>query len=109
MMQASLKKVMEKAKPSKKAVKGNRLKRNESLQHLCKDFATSTSAHGVPHIVNSEHTYQKIGWTIACFITLGIFCWMIAGLIKLYVSKPVSTTVKVKHEKVINSMIMFFW
>eukprot|EP00795_Rhopilema_esculentum_P002732 gene2732-950_t len=75
--------------------------RNEqgSVKKIFDDFANSTTAHGIQHLVSSKKTLGKAVWLIVCLAALTTNLFLCAQLVKKYLSKPVSTTVGVRHEQ----------
>ena len=85
-----------------KSSEKNENNRNEqgSVKKIFDDFANSTTAHGIQHLVSSKKTLGKAVWLIVCLAALTMHLFLCAQLVKKYLSKPVSTTVGVKHEQV---------
>ncbi|XP_072166419.1 epithelial sodium channel subunit alpha-like [Diadema setosum] len=58
---------------------------------LLSEFATTTTAHGIPNIYSARSIIEKIFWTLAFLVCLGVFLWQSQTLIAEYLSFPYTT------------------
>ena len=72
----------------------------KTLKQLLHNFMSYTTAHGIGRLADAKGIFWKIFWTAVCLGAFGMFLSQTIGLFKLYLSKPVSTTVKMTFEKV---------
>ncbi|XP_071490072.1 epithelial sodium channel subunit alpha-like [Diadema antillarum] len=58
---------------------------------LLSEFATTTTAHGIPNIYSARSIIEKIFWTLAFLVCLGVFLRQSEILIADYLSFPYTT------------------
>ncbi|XP_071490102.1 uncharacterized protein [Diadema antillarum] len=58
---------------------------------LLSEFATTTTAHGIPNIYSARSIIEKIFWTLSFLVCLGVFLWQSETLIADYLSFPYTT------------------
>ena len=69
-------------------------------KELVKDFCSYTTTHGVGRLAEARTLFSRSIWTIFILGAFAMFIFQTYGLFKLYLSRPVSTVVKVKHKTV---------
>ncbi len=60
-----------------------------------KEFATTTTAHGVNRIVSSKNVCLKVFWVLTCLTALGVCVSQIVVLTQYYLSYPTTMESKV--------------
>ena len=79
----------------------NELKGSPSkTKHLIKDFCNYTTTHGVGRLAEAKTIFSRFIWSIFILGSLSMFIYQTSGLFGLYLSRPISTVVKVKHKTV---------
>ena len=63
---------------------------NPSLKALTTDFLGSTSAHGIPRVVNSKTWYRKAIWIFMFLVALTYFLYQCTTLFTTYYAYPTS-------------------
>jgi len=76
--------------------KDARLRRRRSI---IREFSLNTSTHGIPGIARSESIHNRIFWTVAFVIFLGIMLYFIVETIRAYFEYPTQTSVELKSER----------
>ncbi|XP_070576178.1 uncharacterized protein [Ptychodera flava] len=66
---------------------------------LAKDFAASTTAHGLPKIFESRHVLLTLFWTLIFMTAMGVSIWQSSKLIKQYAARDVNTRIEVVTAK----------
>ena len=69
-----------------KAVRPNR--RTMDVHRVFREFADSTSMHGVPRIINARSLTARIFWSITCICAFVIFLWQCIILLERFYSYP---------------------
>ena len=69
-------------------------------KHLIKDFCNYTTTHGVGRLAEAKTIFSRFIWSIFILGSLSMFIYQTSGLFGLYLSRPISTVVKVKHKTV---------
>ena len=83
-------------------------KDNKEIQtpkELVKDFCSYTTTHGVGRLAEAKTLFSRSIWTVFILGAFAMFFFQTYGLFTLYLSRPVSTVVKVKH-KTVSKQIM---
>lgn len=82
----------------------DKLAENSGMSHsakdLIKDFCNYTTTHGVGRLAEAKTVFSRFIWTIFILGAFAMFFYQTHGLFELYLSRPVSTVVKVKHNAV---------
>lgn len=74
-------------------------KDEKTFKNLMLKFMGYTSAHGIGRLGESKTIFWKIFWSLICLGAFGMFIFQAYGLFTLYLSRPVSTSVKITFEK----------
>ena len=61
----------------------------KELKETTQEFASDTSLHGFPHIVQAKTKLIVGFWTVIFLAALGMFLFMISTLIMTYYSYPI--------------------
>lgn len=69
-------------------------------KELIKDFANYTTTHGVGRLSEAKTVFSRLVWSIFILGALGMFIHQTLGLFELFMSRPVSTLIQVKHATV---------
>ena len=69
-------------------------------KELIKDFCSYTTTHGIGRLAEAKTLFSRSIWTVFIIGAFAMFIFQTYGLFKLYLSRPVSTVVKVKHKSV---------
>lgn len=69
-------------------------------KELIKDFCSYTTTHGVGRLAEARTLFSRSIWTVFILGAFGMFIFQTIGLFTLYLRRPVSTVVKVKHKSV---------
>ena len=72
----------------------------KSLKHLLNDFCSYTTAHGLGRLSESSNVISRLIWSLFCIGASTMFVLQVYNLFSIYLSHPVSTTIKVEHESV---------
>lgn len=75
-------------------------KESKSFKKLLLNFMGYTSAHGIGRLADSKNLFWKIFWSLVCMGALTMFTYQLIGLLKQFLSKPVTTSVSITFEKV---------
>ena len=79
-------------------------------KHLIKDFCNYTTTHGVGRLAEAKTIFSRFIWSIFILGSLSMFIYQTSSLFGLYLSRPISTVVKVKHETVSqNKSVVINW
>lgn len=70
---------------------------NQSPKELIKDFCGYTTTHGVGRLAEARTLFSRFIWTIFILGAFTMFIFQTHGLFTLWLSRPVATVVKVKH------------
>ncbi|CAH3149507.1 unnamed protein product [Pocillopora meandrina] len=70
----------------------------KSLKHLLNDFCSYTTAHGLGRLSESSNVISRLIWSLFCIGASTMFVLQVYNLFSIYLSHPVSTTIKVEHE-----------
>ena len=81
---------------------------DNELRALLVDFASTTTAHGVGRFATAPVATAKVTWFFIWLCVMAGFSYMLAQLIILYKSKPVSTSVSVEYQKVRNTRCCYY-
>ncbi|CAB3990394.1 degenerin deg-1-like, partial [Paramuricea clavata] len=71
----------------------------ENIPKLIRNFLGYTTAHGFSRLEGSEGVFWKIFWALVCVGSFGMFTYQVRGLFLLYLSRPVTTSVRITFEK----------
>lgn len=74
-------------------------KDDKTFSKVVLKFMGYTSAHGIGRLADSKTIFWKIFWTLVCMGAVGMFIYQAYGLFELFLSRPVSTSVKISFEK----------
>lgn len=69
-------------------------------KELVKDFCSYTTTHGVGRLAEARTLFSRSICTVFILGAFAMFFFQTHGLFKLYLSRPISTVVKVKHKSV---------
>lgn len=72
----------------------------ETIPKLVRHFLGYTTAHGIGRLADKRTLFWKIFWSIICLGSFGMFAYQAHGLFAIYLSRPVTTSVRVTFEKV---------
>ena len=75
-------------------------KETQTPKELVKDFCSYTTTHGVGRLAEAKTLFSRSIWTVFILGAFAMFFFQTYGLFTLYLSRPVSTVVKVKHKTV---------
>ena len=78
-------------------------KMSPSTKDLIKEFCNYTTTHGIGRLAETKTIFSRFIWTVFIFGAFAMFFYQIHGLFELFLSRPVSTIVKVKHKTVSHS------
>jgi hypothetical protein len=78
------------------SVTGNSLKQKMKFRDVLRDWASSSTSHGIPRIASSNYTIIKIIWTVFFIIALGASFMTLKKTFENYFSYPVVTQIKRK-------------
>lgn len=86
----------------KEIVSGNTHVRENptSVRRLLGDFCGYTTAHGLGRLSESKNIFSRLTWSLFCIGASTMFVLQVYNLLLIYLSRPVSTVVKVEHERV---------
>ena len=73
---------------------------NQSPKELIKDFCGYTTTHGIGRLAEARTLFSRFIWTIFILGAFTMFIFQTHGLFTLWLSRPVATVVKVKHNAV---------
>ncbi len=59
------------------------------MKHIWTKFGSSTSVHGIPHLISAKSLKLRMFWSIICLTSLSIFIFLLSKLIIKYYSYPV--------------------
>ncbi|XP_078379993.1 epithelial sodium channel subunit alpha-like [Oculina patagonica] len=69
-----------------------------SVKRLLADFCGYTTAHGLGRLSESKNICSRLIWSLFCIGAFTMFVLQVYNLFVIYLSRPVSTVVKVEHE-----------
>ena len=72
----------------------------ENIPKLIRSFLGYTTAHGFSRLEGSKGVFWKVFWALVCLGSFGMFTFQVHGLFELYLSRPVSTNVRITFETV---------
>ena len=72
----------------------------KSFRDVIADFMGYTSAHGFGRLVATKSFLWKILWIMGILAGFAMFVLETMSLFKLYLSRPVQTSVSVVHDRV---------
>jgi hypothetical protein len=72
----------------------------ENIPKLIRNFLGYTTAHGFSRLEGSKGVFWKVFWSVVCLGSFGMFVYQVHGLFELYLSRPVTTSVRITFEKV---------
>jgi len=73
---------------------------SESTKGLIKEFCNYTTTHGVGRLAEAKSLFSRFIWTLFILGAFSMFLYQTHGLFELYLSRPVSTVVRVRHKTV---------
>ena len=76
-----------------------------AVKDMFVDFASSTTAHGISRFATAPVWTAKVSWFLIWLGVMAGFIYMVAELIVLFNSKPVSTSVSVSYEQVRKALL----
>ena len=79
-----------------------------AVSELLSEFCGYTTAHGLGRLSQSKNAFTRLVWSLFCVAAFTIFVIEVYSLLDLYLSKPVSTIVKVEHESV-SILFVYSW
>ena len=71
-----------------------------SIRRLLEKFCGYTTAHGLGRLSESKNIISRLAWSLFCIGALTMFVLQVYNLFLIYLSRPVSTVVKVEHDSV---------
>lgn len=71
-----------------------------SIRSLLGEFCGYTTAHGLGRLSESKNIVSRLTWSLFCIGASTMFVLQVYNLFLIYLSRPVSTVVKVEHESV---------
>ena len=71
-----------------------------SIRKLLGEFCGYTTAHGLGRLSESKNILSRLTWSLICIGASTMFVLQVYNLFLIYLSRPVSTVVKVEHERV---------
>ena len=80
-------------------------KETQTPKELVKDFCSYTTTHGIGRLAEAKTLFTRSIWTVFILGAFAMFFYQIFGLFTLYLSRPVSTVVKVRY-KTVSKQIM---
>ena len=80
--------------------KEDREDRSTPVRDTIAQFMGYTTAHGFGRLVSARSFARKLFWIIAIMVAFGMFASETYTLLQLYLSRPLQTSVSVKHDKV---------
>ena len=81
-------------------------KETQTPKELVKDFCSYTTTHGVGRLAQAKTLFSRLIWTVFILGAFTMFFFQTYGLFTLYLSRPVSTVVKVKHKTVSKQIVL---
>ena len=81
-------------------------KETQTPKELVKDFCSYTTTHGVGRLAEAKTLFSRSIWTVFILGAFAMFFFQTYGLFTLYLSRPVSTVVKVKHKTVSKQIVL---
>ena len=76
------------------------IEETQTPKELVKDFCSYTTTHGVGRLAEAKTLFSRSIWTVFILGAFTMFFFQTYGLFTLYLSRPVSTVVKVRHKTV---------
>ncbi|KAJ7355010.1 hypothetical protein OS493_028677 [Desmophyllum pertusum] len=70
----------------------------QSSKELIKEFCSYTTTHGLGRLVETKILFCRLTWAAFILGAFAMFIYQTHGLFIMYLSRPVSTVVKVKHK-----------
>ena len=74
--------------------------KSPSTRELLSEFCGYTTAHGLGRLSQSNNNLTRFVWSLFCIGAFTVFIMEVYSLLGLYLSRPVTTVVKVEHESV---------
>ncbi|XP_028411225.1 degenerin deg-1-like isoform X2 [Dendronephthya gigantea] len=71
----------------------------ENIPKLIRNFLGYTTAHGFSRLEGSKGFFWKIFWALVCLGSFGMFVFQVHGLFEQWLSRPITTTVRITFEK----------
>jgi hypothetical protein len=84
-------------------------KKNPSFRGILVEFMGYTTGHGFGRLVAATTFVWRIFWTLAILGASAMFAMEVMNLFKLYLSRPVQTSVTVTFEKVYTTILSILW
>lgn len=72
----------------------------QSSKELIKEFCSYTTTHGLARLAETKILFCRLTWAVFILGAFVMFIYQTHGLFTMYLSRPVSTVVKVKHKSV---------
>ena len=72
----------------------------KSAKEICKDYCSSTTAHGLGQLGNTENIFLQILWSSVFTAAIVMCVVQTVPLVKRFMSKPTSTKVTLQSEPV---------
>ena len=74
--------------------------KKEKIPKLIRNFLGYTTAHGFSRLEGSKGVFWKVFWSLVCLGSFGMFTYQVHGLFLRYLSRPITTNVRITFEKV---------
>jgi hypothetical protein len=74
--------------------------KNSSFRGIMSEFMGYTTGHGFGRLIAATSILWRIFWVLAVIGAFGMFVFEVIQLFKLFLSRPVQTSVSVTFEKV---------
>lgn len=91
--------------PNANSKRSSMEKKPPAVRDLLSEFCGYTTAHGLGRLSQSKNAFTRLVWSLFCIAAFTVFVIEVYSLLDLYLSKPVSTIVKVEHENVSNLFV----
>ncbi len=69
----------------------------KSHRGIFSEFGSTTSIHGVPHLISSKSLKQRIFWSIVCLTSSAMFFYLFSKLLGKYYSYPTVINIQKVH------------
>ena len=66
-----------------------KMAKKKSISNICSNFGSSTSVHGIPHLISAKSFKSRIFWSIVCLASSAMFLYLLSKLITKYYSYPI--------------------
>ena len=76
------------------------MKNPQTTKELIREFCNYTTTHGVARLAETKTIFSRFLWSIFIMGAFAMFVYQTSGLFELYLSRPVSTVVQVRHKTV---------